>query len=853
MVNKNKKIRLPKYINPIEYDLTLHPDINSYTFTGEETIVIDLEKPVRVLNIHAAELEILSAEYNDSTTGKVTYDESTETASIKFSKLLPKGRGKLALKFNGILNDKMRGFYRSKYTVDGEDRHMAVTQFEATDARRAFPCFDEPAKKAIFYVKLVVPEDHTAISNTEIIDIKEHSSNFKVVHFSPTPIMSTYLLAFIVGKFEHIEREIPEGNLIRVFTTHGKKKQAEFALDAACKIMSFYTKYFGIPFPIRVLDLIAIPDFAAGAMENWGAITYRETALLVDDEQTATINKQWVALVIAHELAHQWFGNLVTMEWWTHLWLNEGFASYIEYLAVDHIFPEWNIWTQFVYMDQSRALELDGLKNTHPIEVEVHNPSEISEIFDAVSYSKGASIIRMLAEYLGQDVFRKGLQKYLKKHSYSNATTSDLWDALEKVSGKKVKQIMNDWTKKAGYPVVDVTENKDGFTLTQSRFLSSAISRKNFNDPTIWSIPIGVLLNTSKKPNFILMQNKKLNHPIKKNNQWIKLNSGEKSLIRVNYSQENLENLIPAIEKKMIGPEDRYGVIRDLYVLAEAGFNSVDRALSLTKHYAQDDSYIVWVEIATELAKLSNLLADEKNYNLFEDYARNVFIPIGNKVGWDKRPGESHTETLLRNVILSSLIKYSHSDSIEKAKDLFKKIKNNKIKIDSDLRGIVYTTVARYGGEDIYEDLMKLYKKAALQEEKDRILKALCSFRKPSLLNKTLKFAFSPEVRAQDSYKSISLIFANPNGRNLAWKFLQTKWDYIVKKYSGGHLFSRFVEPLEFFTKKEQANEVEAYFKSHTAPGAERTVKQVIEKILSNDAWLKRDLKKINSFLQSVN
>src|SRR3989338_2676344 len=304
--------------------------------------------------------------------------------------------------------------------------------------------------------------------------------------------MSTYLLAFIVGDFEYIEGKSEDGTLVRVFTTPGKKDQAKFALEVAKKCMDFYEDYFKIAYPLPVLDLIAIPDFAAGAMENWGAVTYRESTILVEEEKSSVGNKQWVALVIAHELAHQWFGNLVTMEWWTHLWLNEGFASFIEYLAIDHIFPDWDIWTQFVSTEMADAFSLDALKNTHPIEVEVGHPAEISEIFDKVSYSKGASVLRMLWKYLGEKDFQKGLQHYLKRHAYGNAQTEDLWKALEEVSGKPVGKFMKNWTSKAGHPVINVKikNQKSKIELRQSRFFSSPISKRQTEDDTIWAIPL---------------------------------------------------------------------------------------------------------------------------------------------------------------------------------------------------------------------------------------------------------------------------------------------------------------------------------------------------------------------------
>src|SRR3989344_3995235 len=473
MAPGKKTVRLSTDVVPTRYEIHLKPDLEAFVFEGEETIELMLKKSTKTLTLHSVDLEIESAEFG-------------------FAKNLPAGKARLKLVFRGVLNDRMHGFYRSSFEHEGKRKHIATTQFESTDARRAFPCFDEPSAKAVFDVSLTVPSAHTAISNTMPTEIKEHEGGYKTVSFAPSPLMSTYLLAFIVGDFEHIEKKTRDGVLVRVFVTPGKKKQAEFALDCAAKIVTFFNEYFDIPYPLPVLDMIAIPDFSAGAMENWGAITYRESALLVDAGNSSTQNRQWVALVIAHEIAHQWFGNLVTMEWWTHLWLNEGFASYIESLAVDHIFPKWDIWTQFVYSDLSQAMSLDSLKNTHAIEVEVHHPSEIGEIFDAVSYSKGASVIRMIADYLGEKDFRDGLRHYLKKHHYGNASTKDLWLALEHVSDKPVRSIMDNWTSKPGFPVVIIENDRQKIRLTQSRFFSSSIAKKSSKDKTIWKVPINI-------------------------------------------------------------------------------------------------------------------------------------------------------------------------------------------------------------------------------------------------------------------------------------------------------------------------------------------------------------------------
>jgi len=848
-----KNIRLPNHIIPKRYSITLFPNLQEFTFSGEVEILLSLTKPVKEITLHTAELKIISAvlkhDLLEFKSQNISYDEKLETATMLFEKTIQVSETKLKLKFTGILNDKMRGFYRSKYIHEGKEQHMAVTQFESTDARRAFPSFDEPAKKAIFDVKLIIPEDHVAISNTVETEIAEHSPGYKIVTFEPTPKMSTYLLAFIVGKFEHIESETKSKVKVRVFTTHGKKHQAAFALNTAARVLEFYEDYFGISYPLPALDLIAIPDFASGAMENWGAVTFRETALLVDPDLSSTANKQHVALVIAHELAHMWFGNLVTMEWWTHLWLNEGFASYIEFLAIDKLFPNWHIWTQFVYLEQSEALELDGLKNTHPIEVRVHHPAEISEIFDAVSYSKGASIIRMLANYLGEKVFQKGLQAYLKKHQYSNADTFDLWAALEKVSGKKVKKIMENWTGKPGYPLVSISAesnsvSKNKLKLTQARFFSSPLSAKEINPSadgkTLWSIPLDSFL-FSKKSLFI-----------PKHKGWIKFNRGETSFVRIRYPSSLLKLLEEPIRKKVLSPEDRYGLIRDAFMFAKSGYSSTVDALRLTQSYENEDNYVVWAEIASNLRSIDNLVFKEDFYEKYRTFCRKVFKPIAKKVGWEKREGETHFQTLLRSVAIFGLGTNGDKDIIRKAKELFKGIVNDNSKLDSDLRSVVYNLVAENGGEKEYSKLKDLYAVIPFQEEKDRVFRALCLFKDVKFLKETLKFAFSKDMRAQDRSKGISYVWGNPGGRDLAWNFLQENWKSIQQTFAGGHLYTRFIQPAVHFVDSKKALEIENFFKKNSTVGLEKTIAQVTEQIRANDLWLKRDKTKLSTFLRTI-
>lgn len=844
-----KSVRLSPHIKPNRYQIMLKPDLDAFKFEGNETIFLDIDKPTTEITLHSKELQILEVEMRAKDFHmpalKTIYDEKAETATFQFAKKIPTGKGELKIAFRGILNDKMRGFYRSKYTHAGKEKHMATTQFEATDARRALPSFDEPGAKAIFDVTLMVPSHTTAISNTIETEVLEHDSGYKVIKFAPTPKMSTYLLAFIVGEFEWIEGKTKDGVLTRVFVTPGKKHQAKFALDVAIKTLEFYNKYFDIPYPLPVLDLIAIPDFTSGAMENWGAVTYRESALLVDPEHSSAANKQWVALVIAHELAHQWFGNLVTMEWWTHLWLNEGFASYIEYLAVNQLFPKWDIWTQFAYNDLGAALHLDSLKNTHPIEIEVHHPDEIGEIFDEVSYSKGASVIRMLANYLGEKNFRNGLRHHLKKHAYGNASTIDLWRSFEKISGKPVEKIMKNWTAQPGYPVVRIIEQKNKLLLKQSRFYSSPISDKQSTDSTLWQVPVQIMDSKSSRKNYLLTGKQLVID--KPKGSWAKFNIGETGFFRTDYPSQLLADLRDPITQKKLPALDRLGVIRDAFALAEAGHLPTTEALGLTQGYGQEHDYTVWIELASGVDAVESLMFGQPGHEELRGFILNIFSPLAAKIGWSKKPSESHTTTLLRSLALFHAGYYGDKNVLKKVKELFK----NRKKVPADIRGVVYNLAAHQGSYQEFKALKDWYIKETLHEEKNRIARAMTAFHQPQILKQALEFAMSKYVRPQDSPSLIASVLTNPYGKDLAWAFMKKNWKTLEKRYAGSHIFPRLIKPLGHFNDPKKAIEIEKFFKAHRPPGAERAVLQVVEKIQSSVAWLKRDGPKITRWLKS--
>ncbi len=876
MEKKTKKpntgsVRLPRHILPEKYSITLKPDIESFTFVGEESIQIVVERPDTQIVLHSLELDIVTAEVtvpgkartisvkqgrrtvkktvtsaSQIWTSKISYNQKAETATLQFPKALPKGKCVLKMVFRGVLNDKLRGYYRSSFTHNGVQKHLATTQFEATDARRAFPCFDEPNIKAVFDVTLVVPEAHTAISNTLPVSVVEHEAGFKAVKFKTTPKMSTYLLAFISGELESIEKKTKSGVLLRVFTTPGKKKQARFALEFGAHALEFYQSYFGIPYPLPGLDLLAIPDFMFGAMENWGAITFRETQLLVDEEQSAASTKQRAAVVIAHELAHQWFGNLVTMDWWTHLWLNEGFASYIEYLAVDDAFPEWHMWNQFMELDYAAGMEKDELLSTHPIEVDVHHPSEIDEIFDDISYRKGSSIIRMLAAYLGPEDFRKGLSLYLKRHAYKNATTEDLWSALEGVSKKPVRSIMQAWTTQPGFPLVSVSFTKDELHLSQKRFFVNPRNAKADSGKQLWPIPIS-FQNKAGEQDALLMTLKDQSAPVSRIS---KLNIGETGFYRVAYTPEALKNFARAIEKGTLSVLDRWGIINNAWALAEAGELSTPLVLELCQSYRKETDFTVFSAMLSGVLRVGSFYRTEKWFKAYRAYVRSLLAPTVKRLGWSKKPGESHGDTLLRASALLAYGIYGDEDTIAEGIHNFTAIAKQGFRaVSPDMRTTVYELTTLTGGIPEFNFLKRLYLEAESQEEQNRIARALCSFPSEKLIDRALEFGFSKHVRPSDSWYFCTYVGRQTQGHERLWAFVQAQWPEILKRYGdGGHLLARVIQSLGGMHSHTMREKIKAFYAKNQKPGAERALVQVLEHIETASLWKDRDRELVKKF-----
>ncbi|XP_058786056.1 aminopeptidase M1-like isoform X2 [Vicia villosa] len=733
----------------------------------------------------------------------------------------------------------------SKYEHNGEKRNMAVTQFEPADARRCFPCWDEPACKATFKLTLDVPSDLVALSNMPVAEEKI-DNNLKTVSYQESPIMSTYLVAVVVGLFDYVEDHTPDGVKVRVYCQFGKANQGKFALDVAVKTLGLYKDYFDTPYTLPKLDMIAIPDFAVGAMENYGLVTGRETDLLFDDQHSSVANKQWVVVVVAHELAHQWFGNLVTMEWWTHLWLNEGFATWVSYLAADGLFPEWKIWSQFLHESEA-GLRLDGLAGSHPIEVEVNHFREIDEIFDAISYKKGASVIRMLQSYLGAESFQRSLALYIKRHACSNAKTEDLWAALEEGSGEPVNKLMATWTKQQGYPVVSVKVNNQNLEFDQSQFLSSGAQGEGQ-----WIVPITLCFGSYDVRKNFLFQTKSetrdvkelLGSPISEDNKsWIKLNVEQAGFYRVKYDELLAAKLRYAIERKLLSPSDRFGILDDTYALCMARKESLTSLLNLMAAYREEDDYTVLSNLLSISQKVERIAADAVPALLdyFKQFLINILQYSAERLGWDLKPGDTHDNALLRGEILTSLAKFGHDLTLDEASKRFQAFleDRNTPLLPPDIRRAVYVAVmkrATKSNRSGYESLLKVYRETVLSAEKTRILGSLSSSSDPDLILEVLNFMLSSEVQIQDAPHGLGV---NREGRDVVWAWLKENWEHISKTYGSGFLITRFVSAtVSPFASLEKAKEVEEFFDSHPMPTIVRTLKQSLERVNINANWV---------------
>ncbi|XP_050380494.1 aminopeptidase M1-like [Argentina anserina] len=846
--------RLPGFAVPKHYDLHLKLDLSACTFSGTVQINLSIVEETKILVLNALELDVHQVWFTNSHGQKshpcdVVLDGEDEFLLLVFDKALGIDEGILGIEFSSVLNAHLVGLYKCAYLDGGEKKNMAATQFEAVDARRCFPCWDEPALKASFKIALDVPSELTALSNMPIINEKL-DGDVKTVYFEESPIMSTYLVAFVVGMFDHIEDTTAEGVKVCAYCPVGKSDKGEFALYVAVKSLDLFAKYFSTPYSLPKLDMVAVPEFSGGAMENYGLITYRENELLFDPLHSTAARKQRMAIVVSHEVAHQWFGNLVTMEWWSDLWLNEGFATWISYMVTDILFPEWKVWSQFLQQTNG-GLVMDALEQSHPIQVEVNHARSVIEIFDAISYKKGSAVIRMLQAYLGDDIFQKSLTSYMQKYSWKNAKTEDLWSVLSEESGLKISEMMDDWTKKQGYPVISVKAKDHILEFEQAQFLSAGLLDGK------WIVPITISLGSyERRKNFLLEKKSSevdlsdlldscvTNLETSDEQFWVKVNAEQSGFYRVKYDDRLAARLKKAIEHNRLEATDKFGILDDAHALCEACEQSLSSLLRLMGAYRKEVDYIVLsklIDVCYNVIKVAHEAIPDSVNELKQIFSNLLMFPA-EKLGWEPIPGESHFNTLLRAEVLQALVTFGHDKTQNEALERFQKLLNdrNTQLLTADTRAAAYIAVMRNASslhKDGFESLLNVYREAGTVQEKERILRYFASSPDPETVVEVLNFFLSDEVRDQDIVYGLAGI--SVECRETAWNWMKDNWDRILTKYGAGLLLSHFIrEIVTPFCSNEKAEEVEQFFAIRVYPSISMILKQSIEQVRIKARWV---------------
>lgn len=847
--------RLPELAVPENYNLTFAPDFKQDNFAGDETIRIRVLKPTSEIVLNTAEIEFHEVTVSSdgvTQSAKVALDKEKEMATLSFEKAIEPGTASLHITYVGILNDELRGLYLGR---DRDGHKYAATQLEATDARRAFPSFDEPAYKATFDVTVIADRGHVAISNGKVLSDTPGPGDAKhTVRFATTAKMSSYLVALAVGEFEFVEGHA-DGVPIRVWGSPGTKPDNTFALAVAEQCIRYYNRYFGIPYPFEKLDMIGLPDFSAGAMENTGLITYREVLLQLDEKKASVEMHQTVATVIAHEISHQWFGDLVTMKWWDDIWLNEGFATWMETKAVEVWKPEWHLELDDVQGNLA-ALNVDALQHTRPIHQAAETPAEIQELFDGIAYGKAASVLRMLEAYLGPEVFRAGVDEYLKEHSYDTATADDFWKALAAVSNKPVDRVMPTFVKQPGAPMVSVqtqcSRTSSTVTLSQKRyFLERTLFEAGGNE--LWQVPVclkegGPRGETQQK--CVLLTKKQESVTLPGCGPWVMANAGAQGYYWSGYSSDAIRAIGPAAQKEL-SPAERIVLLGDSWASVNVGEQQIGDYLALAEGLQDDRTRAVVEEVTSQLEYISDYLVTDSDREGYERWVRQMLRPAAKELGWQPRASESDETQALRCQVMHAL-GYAGRDPevLAEARKLTEQGLEDPTSVNRTVAFTAFSLAAHNGDAALYDKIMRhLQKRGASLEEYYLYFKSLAQFSDPRLLQRTLEYAVSSSVRTQDTLGLVASVMKNPKGTRLAWDFVRSHWSEL-DNVGGGFTSGEVVAATSAFCEAGMRDEVAAFFSLHKVPTAERTLKQSIERMNHCVDLKSRQTRELSSWLE---
>ncbi len=836
--------RLPRSVVPASYDLHLHPDIDAASFSGTVRIDVEVRETTTEIVCNAADLVVDEAwleRDGNRTTLDARLDEEAERLVLVPDHPVDPGTATLHVVFRGELNDKLRGFYRSTYhDDDGVERHLATTQFEATDARRAFPCWDEPDAKATFTIALTIDESLTAISNSAQVARTDLGDGTVEVRFAPTMVMSTYLVAFVIGDLEATAPVDVRGTPLRVVHVPGKGELAAFALEVGAFALEFFEDWYGIAYPGDELDLVAIPDFAFGAMENLGCVTFREVLLLVDPERATQGELQNVVDVISHELAHMWFGDLVTMRWWEGIWLNEAFATFMEVLATDAFRPAWERWVAFG-LSRSAAFDVDALDATRPIEFEVRSPAEAEGMFDLLTYEKGCSVVRMLQQYLGEDAFRDGIQRYLRTHQHDNTETADLWDALEASSGEPVRRVADTWILQGGYPLLRAERAGDGVRVRQQRFrYTGGDDGRRWGVPVLWRASVA----GEQREGRLLLEDDAADLPIGGAPDWVVLNAGGHGFVRSTYDPDLRRGVLDAATSGELSAIERFALVDDSWATVVAGETAAIEHLELVEALARSERDLsVWQRTIATLGALDGLVDGAARAALAERVVA-LLEPVADSLGADARPDDDARSRQLRGAVLGALALLGRAPvAIERARAIDAAVAAGGDE-DPALAAAALGVVGALADAEMHEQLRARGRDATTPQDELRLLHALVAVEDPALLEAFLPRCLTDEVRTQNAPYVLRQAMHSREGGTAAWSFVRSRWDEIGERFPSNSI-ARMLEGVRSLDDAEVADDVAAFIAAHPVPQGAQIVAQHLERQRVNVALRAREAARV--------
>ena len=850
--------KLPKDVVPTDYAVRIVPDIDKLTFAGTETVKLNVRRRVRQLVLNALELKIEAASIdgNELPRSAIKIDTKNELLTLALPSELPTGEHTLALRFAGIINQQGQGLFYMRYQEQGTGarKTMLGSQFEATDARRFFPCWDEPVFRARFQLTAVVPENWLAVSNMPV-ESEDKIAGGKEVRFAATPPMSSYLNVFVAGELESIESRSGPTQL-RVIATKGKAEMGRYALQATGQILRYYNDYFGVAYPLPKLDQIALPGGFGGAMENWGGITYYESKLLFDPKSSSEETKQDIYEVLAHEMAHQWFGDLVTMAWWDNLWLNEGFASWMGSKCTAHFNPQWEVWQRREFprnpsrragIAKEAAMESDARSTTHPIQQPVATEAEANSAFDDITYKKGQSFLRMLESFLGDDVFREGIRDYMAAHAYLNTTTADLWSALSDASGKPVGEIAAGWTEQPGFPVVKVKRDQRGdVSLTQERFTV------NFTNapPLEWKIPLMYAVVGETPATQLMTRKLDSIHNIPPDRA-LKLNVNGAGNYRVEYDEASWKLLLEAL--KNLGVEDRVNLLSDAWGLVQANRAPIGLYFELVEKLPASTDLAEREQIIHVLDFINRLLGDSSEQEKFQRYARSLLRPTFDAVGWETKPDEKAATANLRASLIAALGNLNDPKVVANCRERFKAFLTNPESLAPDLRPAVFSVVGRYADEKTWNELHQLGLKTTSVEEKQNYYDALAGAIDSKLVKKSLPIALTDELPTSRAVFLVLRVARESGHPDIAWDFARANLKALLAKSDALGANTYAPSLFTFFSDDSRAKELRTYAKNNLPAASAQEVLKALDEIRFRSEFKKRLAPQLDAWIDGKN